>query len=244
MIPIAVRTAPARVSAITAEARAGRPIRLLILLALTLGVLAGCGTAATPAAAPARGGGYPTFLPKNTLNYHSDTAATGTAQRPALTNQGDGVQVKTPQWSVLVTVTGPEVPGEGLPLPGAPRRPARGWSPCRRRPARCPSQRGISPASTWTTTSTGRPSCRASRKPPTVLRPGQKASFELRAVEASRRGPDALGPERPATSSPNGTSSSRTTERPGQRLGSGQGVHVGLRTAAHIGRTRVDQVDP
>lgn len=36
-------------------------------------------------------------------------------QRPALTSQGDGVEVKTPRWSVLVTVTGPEVPGEGLP---------------------------------------------------------------------------------------------------------------------------------
>ena len=26
------------------------------------------------------------------------------------------MQVKTPQWSVLVTVSGPEVPGEGLPF--------------------------------------------------------------------------------------------------------------------------------
>jgi len=44
---------------------------------------------------------------------------TGTAQRPALTSQGDGVQVKTAQWSVLVTVAGPEVPGEGLPYQAA-----------------------------------------------------------------------------------------------------------------------------
>ena len=53
MIPSPVRTVPGRVSAITAEARAGRAGRLLVLLALTLGVLAGCGTAAKPAAAPA-----------------------------------------------------------------------------------------------------------------------------------------------------------------------------------------------
>ena len=187
MIPSPPRTAPARVSAITAEARAGRPIRLLILLALTLGVLAGCGTAATPAAAPARGGGYPTFLPKNTLNYHSDTVLTGTAQRPALTNQGDGVQVKTPQWSVLVTVSGPEVPGEGLPFQATATTCT--WV------VTMSAATGPVPISTGDFTSIDvdnhvyRPALVPGQpKPPAVLRPGQKASFELRAVEAVGEG--------------------------------------------------------
>jgi hypothetical protein len=44
-----------------------------------------------------------------------DSVLTGTADRPALTTQGDSVNVQLPDSSVLVTVTGPEVPGEGLP---------------------------------------------------------------------------------------------------------------------------------
>jgi hypothetical protein len=187
MIPSPARTAPARVSAITAEARAGRPGRLLILLALTLEVLAGCGTAATPAAAPAHDGGYPTFLPKNTLNYHSDTVLTGTAQRPALTNQGDGVQVKTPQWSVLVTVTGPQVPGEGLPFQATATTCT--WV------VTMSAATGPVPISTGDFSSIDvddhvyRPALVPGQpKPPAVLRPGQQASFELRAVEAVGEG--------------------------------------------------------
>ena len=80
-------TAPARVPLV--GARAGR--RLLVPLALLLApllapllALSGCGTAARPAASSARpaASGYPTYLPKDTLNYHSDTTATGTVQRP------------------------------------------------------------------------------------------------------------------------------------------------------------------
>jgi hypothetical protein len=187
MIPLRITTAPARVSAITADARAGRPIRLLILLALTLGVLAGCGTAAKPAAAPAHDGGYPTFLPKNTLNYHSDTVLAGTAQRPALTNQGDGVQVKTPQWSVLVTVTGPQVPGEGLPFQATATTCT--WV------VTMSAATGPVPISTGDFSSIDvddhvyRPALVPGQpKPPAVLRPGQKASFELRAIEAVGEG--------------------------------------------------------
>lgn len=35
--------------------------------------------------------------------------------KPALTSEGDPVEVVTPTWSVVVVVSGPEVPGEGLP---------------------------------------------------------------------------------------------------------------------------------
>ena len=71
-------TAPARVPLV--GARAGR--RLLVPLTLLLApllALSGCGTAAKPAASSARpaASGYPTYLPKDTLNYHSDTRRPG-----------------------------------------------------------------------------------------------------------------------------------------------------------------------
>lgn len=46
----------------------------------------------------------------------SDATLTGTAEKPALTSEGDAVSVELPGGgSVLMTVTGPVVPGEGLP---------------------------------------------------------------------------------------------------------------------------------
>ena len=186
MIPSPVTTALGRVPAITAGTRRGRPCRLLLLLTLTLGVLAGCGTAAKPAASPTLGG-YPTFLPKNTLNYHSDTVLTGTAQRPALTNQGDGVQVKTPQWSALVTVSGPQVPGEGLPFQADATTCT--WV------VTMSAATAPVPISTADFTAIDdennvyRPTFVPGQpKPPAVLRAGQKVSFELRAVEATGEG--------------------------------------------------------
>ena len=160
----------------------------LLLVALLL-ALAGCSaaSASSPARSAAGDSGYPTYLPSSTLHYHSDTVLTGTVQRPALTSQGDGVEVKTARWSVLITVTGPEVPGEGLPY--------------------------VAPATTctWVVTMSGatgpvpvsaadfssideqdnvyRPYfVPGQTEPPAVLRPGQKISFELRAAEASGEG--------------------------------------------------------
>ncbi len=59
--------------------------------------------------------GYPAFLPRSTLNVGTDEVLVGTARRPALTSEGEAVKVITSHWSALVTVSGPEVPGEGLP---------------------------------------------------------------------------------------------------------------------------------
>ena len=59
--------------------------------------------------------GYPSFLPKATLHAASDQVLIGTDTRPALTAQGDSVRVEAGSWSVLATVSGPGVPGEGLP---------------------------------------------------------------------------------------------------------------------------------
>ena len=102
--------------AVSAGSRGGGPARLRRALpALLLIALAGCSSAASSSARPAQAGGYPSYLPSSTLQNHSDAVLTGTAQRPALTNQGDGVEVKTAHWKALVTVSGPQVPGEGLP---------------------------------------------------------------------------------------------------------------------------------
>jgi hypothetical protein len=68
-------------------------------------VLAGCGTATT----------YPSFLPKKTLAPAVDQALIGTMARPALQVEGLPVNVRTSAFHVRVTVSGPIVPGEGLP---------------------------------------------------------------------------------------------------------------------------------
>jgi len=67
--------------------------------------LAGCGTAAT----------YPSFLPKKTLTPDVDHAMIGTMAKPALQIEGLPVAVTTDAFHVRVTVSGPIVPGEGLP---------------------------------------------------------------------------------------------------------------------------------
>lgn len=58
---------------------------------------------------------FPSFLPKKTLNPNVDQVLVGTAAKPALSVQGEPIEVKTPAWSVLVEISGPTVPGEGLP---------------------------------------------------------------------------------------------------------------------------------
>lgn len=161
----------------------------LASLAVLVTLLAGCGSAArSPASANAtQFGGYPTYLPSSTLHYHSDTILTGTVQRPALTNEGDGVEVKTPQWSVMVTVSGPEVPGEGLPFQAqadtctwvVTMSEATGPVP-------------VSPADFTSIDDLGhvyRPYFVPGQpRPSPFLRPGQKISFELRVVEATGEG--------------------------------------------------------
>ena len=160
------------------------PLALLLAAPLALAAAGRRPPAASPAATS---GGYPSYLPKDTLNYHSDTVLTGTAQRPALTNQGDGVEVKTSRWSVLATVSGPQVPGEGLPYQASSATCT--WM------VTMSGATGPVPISTSDFTSIDgedqvyRPAFVPGQpKPPTVLRPGQKVSFELRAVEAVGEG--------------------------------------------------------
>ena len=112
---------------------------------------------------------------------------TGTAQRPAVTSQGNGVRARTSRWSVLVTVTGPQVPGEGLPYE-APTTTCTWVVTMSEATAPVP----ISTADFTSLDEDGTVYRTAfvpgQPKPPAVLRPGQKASFELRAVEAVGEG--------------------------------------------------------
>ena len=62
---------------------------------------------------PDKYGTLPSFLPKTSIQ--PDSVLTGTVARPALTSEGDAVRVVLPHGSVLATVSGPAVPGEGLP---------------------------------------------------------------------------------------------------------------------------------
>jgi hypothetical protein len=77
-----------------------------VAAALCALVLAGCGSTAAV---------YPSFLPKKTLHPDVDQALVGTMSKPALQIEGLPVDVDTTRFHVRVTVSGPIVPGEGLP---------------------------------------------------------------------------------------------------------------------------------
>jgi hypothetical protein len=96
---------------------------LAIVTVATALFLASCGgsSAHYPSALPGkRSGHYPSFLPKNTLQPNVDATLTGTEIRPALQVEGLPIEAKTKAFDVRITVSGPVVPGEGLPnQPGA-----------------------------------------------------------------------------------------------------------------------------
>jgi len=141
---------------------------IVFLLAI---VLAGCG-----------GPTYPSFLPKKTLNPNVDATLVGTVTKPALTVEGLAVKVETSHFEVLITVSGPIVPGEGLPV------------------------QADATTCTWTVTmghATGNVPVSiadfhsvdhlgsvflmglvpGAKPPPAVLHPGQRLTFQLRAYE-------------------------------------------------------------
>ena len=78
---------------------------MIVAFALAL-ALAACGGVASK---------YPSFLPKKTLNPDVDAALVGTMAKPALQVEGLPVDVKTNAFDVSIIVSGPVVPGEGLP---------------------------------------------------------------------------------------------------------------------------------
>jgi hypothetical protein len=97
----------------TADGAGPRARRRSALLgaAVALLLIGGCASSAKKASATY--GSLPSFLPR--ASFQPDSVLTGTAAQPALTTEGDGVRVQTSTGSMLMTVTGPQVPGEGLP---------------------------------------------------------------------------------------------------------------------------------
>jgi hypothetical protein len=79
---------------------------------LAMLAVAGCSSSHHPSSSDSYGS-LPSFLPTSAIQ--PDSLLVGTAANPALTTEGDIVEVKTASGSVQAMVTGPEVPGEGLP---------------------------------------------------------------------------------------------------------------------------------
>ena len=142
-------------------------------------------TGCSGSSSPPKYGTLPSFLPKSSIQ--PDSVLTGTADRPALTSEGDAVRVVLPHGSVLATVSGPAVPGEGLP------------------------QQNVATTCTWTVTlrdAKGTVPVRVAdftaldhlgglshpyvlagtTAPPAALKPGQTATFTLRTVMRTGEG--------------------------------------------------------
>ena len=83
------------------------PVLAAATLLIAIASLAGCGGTG--------GSRYPSFLPKSTLAPHVDAVLVGTIAKPALTVEGLPVEIRTRTFAVRMTVSGPVVPGEGLP---------------------------------------------------------------------------------------------------------------------------------
>jgi hypothetical protein len=136
-------------------------------------VLAGCGSTAAV---------YPSFLPQKTLSPDVDQALVGTMTKPALQIEGLPVKVDTARFHVRVTVSGPIVPGEGLP--DQPAATTCTWTVTMKdASANVP----VSIADFHSVDHLGAVFLMGlvpgEKRPPTVLRPGETLSFKLRAYE-------------------------------------------------------------
>ena len=86
------------------------------LLLAGCGSAGGSGVAGPPSALPGKTTAhYPSFLPKKTLDPTIDATLIGTEAKPALQTEGLAIEARTKAFHVDVTVSGPVVPGEGLP---------------------------------------------------------------------------------------------------------------------------------
>jgi len=135
-------------------------------------MLAGCATATS----------YPSFLPKKTLTPDVDQVMIGTMAKPALQIEGLPVAVTTTEFHVRVTVSGPIVPGEGLP--NQPQGTTCTWTVTMKDAS---ADVPVSVADFHSVDHLGAvflmglvPGAKAL---PSVLHPGQTLSFQLRAYE-------------------------------------------------------------
>jgi hypothetical protein len=158
--------------------------------------LLGIGIAEAVSGSSGHGGGsygaLPAYLPTSTIQ--PDSTLTGSAAHPALTSEGDAVEVRLPHGSVLATLSGPVVPGEGLPYQASATTAT--WTvtlshattrvPIATRAFSAIDERGrvyhpgLVPGQ---------------RRPPGAIRPGQTVRFELRQVVAVGEGMMRWAPE-------------------------------------------------
>jgi hypothetical protein len=157
-------------------------LSLLTLFGLLLVMAVGAGPA--QAAAPPKKWvpHYPSFLPKKTLQPDVDAPLVGTESRPALQVEGLPVDVRTKQFHVKVTVSGPVVPGEGLP--DQPAATTSTWTVTMKdATANVP----VSLADFHSVDHLGSVFLMGlipgEHAPPAVLRPGQTLSFKIRSYE-------------------------------------------------------------
>jgi hypothetical protein len=147
--------------------------------ALGVGIAEALGGSGHQANSAGRYGALPSFLPTSSLQ--PDSALTGSAARPALTSEGDAVQARLPHGSALITVSGPVVPGEGLPYQATATTAT--WTVT---VAHATGRVPISTKAFSTIDSLGKTYHPAfvpgQPRPPAVLRPGRRTSFELRVV--------------------------------------------------------------
>jgi hypothetical protein len=129
-----------------------------------------------------RGPHYPSFLPKDTLDPHVDATLVGTEAKPALQVEGLAVEAETKRFHVKVTVSGPVVPGEGLP--NQPAATTCTWTVTMK------DATGDVPVSLADFHSVDHLGAvflmglvPGERPPPPVLHPGQSVTFQLRAYE-------------------------------------------------------------
>jgi hypothetical protein len=156
------------------------PAALGALVALLVTVGSACGTPASD-----KYGSLPKFLPTSSLR--PDGVLTGTTARPALTSEGDEVRAEFPGASVLVQVTGPEVPGEGLPYQA--RATTCTWTVTLGHATR-PVRILLRDFTTIDNLGTVyHPTFVAgTRRPPATLSPGHRVTFELRTVMLTGEG--------------------------------------------------------
>jgi hypothetical protein len=153
------------------------PDRAVVVLVLIAAALGGCGG----------GSKYPAFLPKSTLDPRVDRSITGTMARPAFTVEGLPVNVETRAFDLSITVSGPIVPGEGLPY--QPPATTCTWTVTMKDatadvPVSLTDFHAVNHVGSFQVPQLvpGEPS------PPSVLQPGERVTFKLRAYELVGQG--------------------------------------------------------
>jgi hypothetical protein len=138
---------------------------------------------------------YPSFLPKDTLDPDVDATLVGTEAKPALQIEGLAVEAETKSFRVKVTVSGPIVPGEGLP--DEPAATTCTWTVTMKDAT---ADVPVSLADFHSVDHLGSVFVMGlvpgEHPPPPVLHPGQRLTFQLRSYELVGEGMMQWAPDR------------------------------------------------